>query len=196
MESLDRRRAAPGPDHGRWGLPLYFLLVVGAFAVAAAAAAAYVFMQTDRDSRAAARSDARFAATTAARQLGGGVASLKATVAQLAAKPGIEQASTQPSCALTFTLGDVSRGHVDVLRPDGTVACSSRPRSDGRPLAGYRGAAWPARVGSSPVLLAPVRDAATGDRSLLAAARTSKGWIVAAFAALEPIGPSLASVYG
>jgi PAS domain S-box-containing protein len=179
-----------------WGLTAYFALVVAVVALAAAAASVYVYLQTDRDSRHAAESDARFAATTAAKQFGDDIATLKTTVASLAATPSIEQAAAQPTCSLTFGLGDTSRGHIDVLRPDGSVACSSRPRQGSKPLLGYAGAGWLTRVASTPRLLAPIPDAVTGDRSALTAVRTPKGWVVAAFVALEPIGRGLVTVYG
>ena len=175
---------------------MYFALCAAVLLLAAAAAVAYVFVQTDRDSRHVAESDAQYAASTAARQLGSGVATLKATVAQLAATPSIEAAAQQPTFSLAFDISDLSRGHLDVLRPNGTVACSSRPRSGGKPRAGYEDARWLGTIGKSPVLLAPVDDTATGDRSMVAAARTPKGWVVAAFAALSPLGPSLVRLYG
>jgi two-component system cell cycle sensor histidine kinase/response regulator CckA len=179
-----------------WSLPAYFAALVAIVGLAAGAAAVYVFVQTDRDSRRAAESDARFAAETAARQLGEGMAVVRATVANLAATPNIEQGASQPSCTLTFGVSDVSRGHVDVLRPDGSVACSSRPRSGSTPLAGYARASWLAGARSQPLLLAPVLDSATGDRSVMASAATARNWVVVAFMALEPAGEGLLKLYG
>ena len=48
---------------GTWALTVYFVLGIAVFILAAAAAAAYVFVQTDRDSRRSAENDARFATT-------------------------------------------------------------------------------------------------------------------------------------
>jgi PAS domain S-box-containing protein len=177
-------------------LPVYFGLLVGLVALAAAAAVGYVFVQTDRDSRRTAESDARFAAVTAAKQLDDGIALLRATVTGIAATPQIEQAASQPACTLTFGLGDLSRGHVEVLRPDGSVACSSRPRTGTAPLAGYAESEWLTTSKTGSVFLAPILDSATGDRSVLSAAPTPEGWVVVAFVALEPLGPSLARLYG
>jgi PAS domain S-box-containing protein len=178
-------------------LTVYFAMLVGLVAVAAAAAAVYVFVQTDRDSRRTAEQDAAFAADTAARELGSNVGILRATVTGLAATPNVDVQAVQPTCQLTFGLSDVSRGHVDVLRPDGSVACSSRPRTGSKALAGYVGASWLGRVRGGPVLLAPVRDTATGDPSVLVAAPIAgnRGF-VAAFVALAPIGESFVKVYG
>jgi PAS domain S-box-containing protein len=191
-----RRTADIDPARRGWRLTAYFAVLVGVVAFAAAAASVYVFVQTDRDSRRDAENRAQFAASTAAKQLGDGIATLRATVAGLAATPNIEQAAAQPTCTLAFNLGDLSRGHVDVLRPDGTVACSSRPRAGTKPLSGYAGAAWLDKVGGTPVFLAPVPDAATGDRSGIAAVRSPGKAIVAAFIALEPVGHGLVSLYG
>ena len=193
----DQSVSAGDASHRGWRLTVYFALLVGAVALAAAAATVYVFVQTDRDSRRTAESNARFAARTAAKQLGDGIATLKTTVASLAAAPNIEQAAAQPACTLTFDLGDLSRGHIDVLQPDGSVACSSRPREDGgKALAGYEGADWLARIGKKPTFLAPVVDAATNDRSAVVAMRSPGNAIIAAFVALEPVGPGLVSLYG
>jgi len=130
-----------------WRLTTYFGLLVLVVAVAAAAAIVYVFVQTDRDSRHAAKKDTSFAARTAAKDLGDGIALLQATVANVSASANVEQAASQASCTLTFGLsGGLGRGHVDILRPDGSVACSSRPRSGAKPLAGYAGATWLGRA--------------------------------------------------
>lgn len=180
--------------HRGWRLTVYFALLVAVVAAAAAAATVYVFVQTDRDSRHAAESNARFAARTSAKQLGDAVATLRATVAGVAATPKIAQAAVQPACTLTFDLGGLSRGHIDVLQPNGAVACSSRTGK--KPLAGYVGADWLSKVKARPVFLGPVLDRATGDRSLIVAARTPGNVIVASFMALEPVARGLASLYG
>jgi two-component system cell cycle sensor histidine kinase/response regulator CckA len=190
------RGNADEPARPGWRLTAYFAVLVAVVALAAAAASVYVYVQTDRDSRHAAEDRAQFAASTAAKQLAESIATLKATVAGLAATPNIEQAAAQPTCTLTFALGDLSRGHVDIVRPDGSVACSSRPRAGNKPLAGYAGADWLGKVGTTPVFLAPVPDSATGDRSAIAAVRSPGKAIVAAFMALEPVGHGLVNLYG
>jgi PAS domain S-box-containing protein len=178
-------------------LTVYFALLGLLVAVAAAAAIVYVFVQTDRDSRHAAKKNTNFAARTAAKDLADGLALIQATVANVAATPNVEQSAEQPTCALTFGLsGGLGHGHVDVIRPDGSVACSSRARSGTTPLTGYTGATWLARAKAGPVLLAPILDTATGERSVLNATPTSKHWVVATFVALAPVGQGLVNVYG
>jgi hypothetical protein len=132
--------AEEGAPRRGWRLTVHFAALVAVFALAAAAAAVYVFVQTNHDSRAAAESDARFAADTAARQLGDGLATVLATVSGIAATPNIEQAAALPTCSLAFGIGELSSGHLDVLQPDGSVACSSRTGE--KPLPGYVGAGW------------------------------------------------------
>src|SRR5882724_7384873 len=90
-----------------------------------------------------AEQNASFAAAAAAKDLGDGVATLKATTASLATTANVDAAATQPSCALTFgSTGSIASGHVDILKSDGSVACSSRPRTGKAPLPGYGGAGW------------------------------------------------------
>jgi len=78
-------------------LTIHFAVLLAVVALAAAAGTVYVFVQTDRDSRSTAEKDTRFAAHTAARDLGGGIAAIRSTVAGLAATPNIDQAARQPS---------------------------------------------------------------------------------------------------
>ncbi|HEY1370705.1 MAG TPA: ATP-binding protein [Gaiellaceae bacterium] len=182
----------------RWPLGAYFLVLVLVFAAAAAAAAAYVAVQTDRDARRSATGDARFAARTAAQQLAKDVATLRVTVTRLAANPQVAQVFKSPAgCTLSFASGGaVTSGHVDILRPDGSVACSSRAATGGAPLSGYGGQAWLRRASRGPLFLAPAVDSATGQKSVVTSAPIPGGGIVAAFAALDPVGAHLASLYG
>ncbi len=187
---------SPGRPRSR-RLKAYFGLLAVLFVATAAGAVVYVSIQSSRDGRADAEHDARFAARTAAGQLGNGIAVLRATVAQLAANPRVSDAFTRPEeCTLAFAGPDgVETGHIDIVRSDGAVACSSRPRKGGAPLAGYRGEAWLARARTRPLLAAPIVDRAAGGNAVLSAAPI-RGGVVAAFLALEPAGPGLARLFG
>jgi two-component system cell cycle sensor histidine kinase/response regulator CckA len=174
-------------------LTAYFALLVALAAMAAGAAVAYVSVQTDRDSRRAAEADAAFAAAAAATELDEGLTLVRQTVASLASLPGLPQSAERPSCSLAS--GASSRGlrsHLVVLRPDGSVACSSSPRA----TAGYQGASWLAPAQEAPVLRAPANDAVGGGSSVVAAAPAPRGWVVAAFVPLASIGAALASPDG
>jgi two-component system cell cycle sensor histidine kinase/response regulator CckA len=179
-----------------WRLRAYFALLVAAFVAVAAGAAAYVFVQTDRDGRDAARQDTRAAANTAARQLGDAVATLKATVDGLAATPRIEKQTlgNPAACVLQFATPGTSSGHLDVLRADGTTACSSRPHKGSAPLAGYKGASWLRAANAGALVQAPVVDTVSGGHALLVT-KPIRGGIIAVFYALEALGPDLARLY-
>jgi PAS domain S-box-containing protein len=181
----------------RWPLQLYFALPVVVLVAAAAATAIYVHVQGGRDARADAARDARFAARTAAGQLGDDLATLRTSLRALAANPQIGQTFRQPAgCTLTYTgYGDRDRGHLDILRDDGTVVCSSRKASASGGLGSYAGAPWLARARERELLVAPVRDPLTGKNVVIAAVPT-RGGVVAGFFDLETVGPHLASLYG
>ena len=182
---------------GGWRLKAYFAILVALFALAAAAACAYAFVQADRDARDAAEHDARFAAGTVAKQVGDGVALLRATVEQLAATPNIEQAFETPNdCSLTFGgVEGLASGHIDVVRSNGRVGCSSRQPQGGEPLSGYRGDGWLERASAGPLFEAPVEDSATGRHAIISAAPI-EGGVVAAFLDLEPAAAGLVRLYG
>lgn len=181
-----------------WPLGTYFLLLVGLFVAAAASGALYIHVQTERDDRRAAESEARFAAETAARELGDGIALVQATVAQLAANPQITQLFSRPeTCSLTFGgLGGPDRSHLDIVRADGSVACSSRTEKEDE-ASRYGEAGWAHRATAAPILLAPTVDPATDAQVAIAAAPIAGGkGLVAAFVDLATIGPHLAALYG
>lgn len=189
-------RASEEPPRG-WRLRSYFALLVALFVLTAAGVAAYVSVQSGRDGRRSAERDASFAASTAAEELGAGVSGLRANVESLAATPHIEQAlASGVPCSLTFAgTGGLEAGHIDILRADGTVACSSRVGAGGAPPVGYGGAQWLRQVRRGELFLAPVADTAAGGTAILSA-RGIPGGIVAGFLALEPAGPGLARLYG
>ncbi len=176
----------------------YFVGLLVVFAVAAAAASAYVWLQTAHDARTAAEHDATYAAHVGSQQLANDVRTLRATAASLAANPQIGQVFAHPAgCTLSFSGGaGLPSGHLDLLRPDGSVACSSRAAHGGAKLSGYAGAPWLRRARQARLLEAPVRDAATGGESLLVTAPIHGGGIVAVFASLAPTGAALAREYG
>jgi PAS domain S-box-containing protein len=182
----------------RWPLRAYFICLIGLFVLAAASTALYVDAQTERDGRNAAQADARFAAQTAAKQLGTQLEVTQATVQQLASNPQIAQVFSQSEpCSLTF--GGVSgpdHSHLDIVRADGTVACSSRPQT-GTGDERYDATDWMQRALGAPVFAAPVKDGATGAWVAIDAAPIPprKG-VVVAFVDLSSIGPHLASLYG
>jgi two-component system cell cycle sensor histidine kinase/response regulator CckA len=181
----------------RWPMRTHFLLLVGLFVAAAASATWYVETQTARDGRRAAEADARFAAQTAGKQLGDYIALVQATTSRLAENPQITQVFANPAaCSLTFGgVAGADRSHLDILRPNGTVACSSRTVKAQGP-ASYGGMGWMRTAASAPVTVAPVQDSASGAQvAVISTPIPGKKGIVVGFVDLTSVGPHLASLY-
>jgi PAS domain S-box-containing protein len=182
--------------HG-WRLRTYLAGLVALFVVAACAGAVFVHAQADRDARRASQRDAKFAAEASVKPIAEGITTLQTALRPFATDPSIDVVLKDPSqCTLSFVkVGAYPTGHIDILRPDGSVVCSSRAQHGGAGLPGYQGAAWLHGAAAAPVVLAPVTDAATGNPSALVA-YPFPGGIAAAFLELRPVGPELASAFG
>jgi PAS domain S-box-containing protein len=194
--TLRRLLASARPQGGR-PLGVYFGLLFVLVALGGAVAILLVDRDAERDARRDAAEDAGYSAQTAAMQLAAHVALLKATATQLAANPGLTNAFESPeSCTLTFQgIAGPDRSHLDVLRPDGAVACSSRPR--GAASATYAGSDWLPRALREPHFVAPLDDSVANGRVAVATAPIPGGaGVVAAFADLEVLGAYLAEQYG
>jgi hypothetical protein len=144
-------RTGQGPRHarrgpvfgvGRWPIHAYFIALVLLFVVVAGAGALYVKSQSSRDARRSAQADASFAARKAAKQLDTYFAAIHGSVAGLVANPLIANSLSHPKgCTLSFSgVGGPDSGHLDIIRADGSVACSSRPHTPGARLSGYASA--------------------------------------------------------
>ena len=178
-----------------WSLRAYFVLLFALLVAGSIAGALYVDREASRDARTNARQDALFSARTAATQLESHVALLKATAAGLAANPQIAKVFDNPKgCTLAFQgFGGADKGHLDIIRANGSVACSSRPLSD----AGYAASTWLPEALERAMFLAPVRDDVVGGPMAIASSPVPGGkGAVVAFADLAALGPSLASLYG
>jgi PAS domain S-box-containing protein len=191
------RGGAAIEDERGWPLQAYFAALVVLFMVAAAAACAHVRLQTDHDAQRSAETHTRFAAATAAKQLGEGLTSLRLTVQQLAEAPGAAGLFADPSgCSLSYSgLGGPDAGHLDVVAPDGTVLCSSRSATDRKPWR-YRRSGWLQSARSKPLFRAAVRDPATGRPSAIAAVPIPGHGVAVGVADLIPLGPALVALYG
>jgi two-component system, cell cycle sensor histidine kinase and response regulator CckA len=195
---LGQGRRGPVFALGRWPIHAYFIALVLLFVVVAGAGALYVKAQSSRDARRSAQADARFAARKAAKQLDSYFAAIHGSVAGLVANPLIGNSLVHPKgCTLSFSgIGGPDSGHLDIIRADGSVACSSRPHTPGAQLSGYTGAPWLGRAVDHPVLLAPIVDRATGLPMAISAMPIPGGkGFVAAFVDLAAAGPSLASLF-
>jgi len=165
----------------------------------AVAAVAIVMIRTiaEQDARQSATADATFAAHVAAAELTGDLLVLQQTTATLAVNPKITAllAATNGACALTFAgASPFSAGHLDIIKSDGSVRCSSQAIAGG---AIYGAASWLPAALNSPVTVAPFLDPATGELSAVVAAPVAGGaGLVAAIVALAPVGPNLAATLG
>ncbi len=178
-----------------WPLRVYFVLLFVLLAAITLFRVAYLDRVGGKDARQEARQVATHSANAAAKQLGEYLTVLESTTKSLAANPQIGQILETPEgCTLTFAgIGGEDRSHLDLVRADGTVACSSR-KADASEPGGYGDADWLRRALRGPVFLAPVRDARTGAQVLLSATPIPRGrGAVAGFAELTSVAPALAA---
>jgi PAS domain S-box-containing protein len=187
--------AGAGAGHGRraWPLRRYLIGLVALFVAAAAAGIWSAWVQAEHDALSAARDDAAYGARLAARQIGQELAAVRGAVGQVASSPTIRQVFTAPQgCQLAF---EAPGGHLDVVRTDGTVACSSRPPA-ATDASGYAAASWlPAALGA-PQLLAPVVDGRTGHQALVITTPVRGLGTVAAFMDLVATGEAAGELFG
>ncbi len=185
----ERQRLSGLRRHPR--LRAYLAALVLVSILASVGGAVYVHGRSVDDARAQALSQAATAARSAARLLGDELASVRPALAGLASSPSIaSRARGGPAgCTLSFTIGEAGSGHLDLLRPNGSVACSSL---SSRLAVGYRGQPWLARAMSGQLTLAPVADPRTGAPAAVLT-EPLRGGIAAAFVDLRSLGPALAS---
>ncbi|MGH3071978.1 MAG: PAS domain S-box protein [Gaiellaceae bacterium] len=186
-----------GTSRSALPLRLYFGLLFALVLVGAVAGVVYVDRTADADARSKAEKDALFSARVAAKQLDDHLQLLKSTAAGLAANPQIVGVLENPEgCTLSFQgLGGPDRGHLDIVRADGTVACSSKPPA--AQAKGYGSSSWFDRSLARPTFVAPVRDPRFGGHVAIATAPLPGGkGVVAASADLNALGRHLAAQYG
>ncbi len=159
----------------------------------AVAAGAFVHVQSEADARQAAVADANFAANRAARQIATAFDTFQAVSAPTAGSPSMGQIFATPAtCNLSYApIGAFDTGHIDIVRLDGSVVCSSLKQAHAPT---YAGAAW--LNSSVPVVVAPLVDAANGNQVAVYAYPIPGQGFLAWFLDLKPLGPKLASEYG
>jgi len=184
----------PGGRH----LPLrgYLALVVVLAVTVAASGALYGRSLSEREAREEAAASARVDARLAARVIGDTLADIEVVVAQTAATPGLEQAFVDATgCSLTFSpVGPFSEGRIDIVRPDGSIACSSDGPSTSGP--GYRGADWLEPALAGPTFVESAVDPTTGAVGVMHTAPIAGKGIMVGFVDLASVGPALARQLG
>jgi two-component system cell cycle sensor histidine kinase/response regulator CckA len=200
LSALTSATTDPARTRRAHGLSLhaYFALLIVMFLLVAGAGTTYIHFQARAHERADALRAARYAATTAANQLGSEIATLRATVQGLATTPHIERTfKNATGCSLAFSAGAGTkddRGHIDIIRKDGTPVCSSRKIGGRSSQRVYGHAAWWPEA-TRPSFAAPVPDRATGHQVALSSA-SIPGGAVAGFLDLTALAPQLVSQYG
>jgi hypothetical protein len=174
-------------------LRAYFAALIVLVVAAAVAGALYTHMQSDADARDVAVREATFAAQSASKLLSSGVPVIEAELESVGREqgPGQRLFAHPSQCSLSFSqVGAVPTGHVDSLRSDGSVVCSSLRRRISK-VAAYGGQAWFPAARRGPLVLAPRVDPVTGEPVAILSA-PFPGGVAAAFVDLRAIGPQLA----
>jgi len=186
------------PSRGMgWSLRRYMAAFMIVLVLVAAIAAYAVRNMAEMDASQAAERDATFAAQAAATEIAHELVLARQSTASLAANPqaAVVLRSAGASCSLTFS-GAIAftTGHLDIVAPNGTVMCSSRPRPTGTV---YGQAPWLAVGVTRQVTAAPYLDPVTGEQSTVVASPVGAGLgAVVAVIELAPVGPNLAASLG
>jgi PAS domain S-box-containing protein len=179
-----------------WSLRSYMSLFMVVLIAVAAVAAVSVRVMFEEDARAAALADSNFAASKAAALLKSGFDQIDAVSVPLSKDPSVVTLFANPAqCTLGWApLGAFTTGRIELVRLDGSVACSSSKLSGAGGASPYSGQPW--LSATSLTVLAPVVDPATGAQGVIMAYPiTGKGALVW-FLDLAPVGPFLASEFG
>jgi PAS domain S-box-containing protein len=181
------------PAKRSWPLQADFAAIALLVVLVAAAAGALVHVQSEADAKQAAVADANFAASRAAKEIAIGFETFQAISAPTATSPSTGQIFPSPSaCNLSYVpIAAFDTGHVDIVRLDGSVVCSSLKPAH---AATYAGATW--LLASAPVFVAPIVDVATGNEVVVYAYPIPGQGFLAWFLDLEPLGPKLEAEYG
>jgi PAS domain S-box-containing protein len=166
-----------------------FAVVAAVVVLAGVVAGGLIHFRSDSDARRSADADAGFAATKAAQQIESTSSSVDQLTIPIAQSPANLQIFQLGTCTLAYgPIGDFGAGHVDILRADGSVICSSLT---GGTKASYAGASWLQASGQT--VTAPVRDAITGHQVAIYSYSIGAQGAIAWFFDLEPLAARLGS---
>jgi PAS domain S-box-containing protein len=172
-------------------MALFMAVLLGVAALAAFA----VRSMAEMDARQSAGADASFASERAAEQLKAGFDQIALVSGPLARDPGMAIVFADPSkCHFGYApIGAFATGHIDLVRLDGSVVCSSRLSPDTTSRI-YEGQAW--LETPQPVVVAPIKDPVTGNQVVVVSYPVPGRGALAWFLDLAPIGPKLAAEFG
>jgi PAS domain S-box-containing protein len=179
-----------------WPLGAYAGALLVVFIAAALGSALYVRVQAENDHHRNAQADAQFVADLAAREIAAALTQIETTVTRTAASPAIA-AVLAPGASCNLTVGPAGvfqQTRLDIVGQDGTVICSSA----GTAAVGttYRGASWFGEAQRGATFAAPIADTVTTRPSLVSAAPVAGKGVLAAFADLVDVGPTLGERFG
>jgi PAS domain S-box-containing protein len=195
VQQRERELRRGPPRRPGWSLRNYMALFMGVLLAVAVVAGFAVRALGDMDARQSASADARYAAQRAANELKSGFDAISALSIPLVADPGVAQLFSDPTrCAIGYApIAPFGTGHIDIVRFDGSIVCSSR-KGAGSTSPIYEGQAW--LQAPQPVVVAPVIDAATGNQVVVISYPISGQGALVWFLDLEALGPKLAAELG
>jgi PAS domain S-box-containing protein len=196
MAAQDLMRAPGEAPRAGWSLRLYMALFMGVLLVVAAIAGLAVRTIAEQDARQSASVDVSYAAERAAKQLKAGLDVITNVSAPIASDSTTAQIYANPSgCSLGYApIGVFATGHVDLIRYDGSIVCSSNKSAVAGSSQIYKGDAW--LMATEPVVVAPMFDPQTGNQVAVVAYPVPGQGVMAWFLDLAAIGPRLASDFG
>jgi PAS domain S-box-containing protein len=176
-----------------WPLQADFAVIALLVLLVGVLAGAFVHLRTTADAKHAALTDARFAAQKAAAQIKLGFDTYEAITGPVAKSDSTAQVFAEPGgCGLGYgPIAGFDSGHVDMVRLDGSVVCSSLKTGFAKT---YAGQSW--LQATKPVIVAPVVDATNGNQVAVYAYPIPGLGFLAWFVDLQPLGPKMASQFG
>jgi PAS domain S-box-containing protein len=190
----DLRRGPP--RRPGWSLRNYMALFMGVLLAVAVIAGFAVRTMAEMDARQSASADATYAAQRAANQLKAGFDAISALSLPLVADPAVAQLFADPSkCGIGYApIAPFGTGHIDIVRLDGSVVCSSRKGVSSGTFPMYDGQTW--LQAPQPVVVAPVVDPSTGNQVVVISYPISGQGAFVWFLDLVELGPKLAAELG
>ena len=195
--------AAQEPEHtpheaarAGWSLRRYMALFMGVLLAVAAIAALAVRNMAEQDARQSASVDVSFAAQRAAKQLKAGFDVITSVSAPIASAGTTAEVFANPSsCSLGYApIGVFTTGHIDLVRLDGSVVCSSSTSVIAGSSPIYKGEPW--LTATKPGVIAPMLDPQTGNQVAVVSYPVPGNGVLAWFLDLAPLGPRLESDFG
>jgi PAS domain S-box-containing protein len=196
MDSQETGRTHGEASRAGWSLRRYMALFMGVLLVVAAIAAIAVRTIAEQDARQSAAVDVSFAAQRAAKQVKAGFDVITSVSAPIAGAATMAEVFANPSsCSLGYApIGVFSTGHIDLVRLDGSVVCSSSTAVIAGSSPIYKGEAW--LTATKPGVIAPMLDPQTGNQVAVVSYPVPGQGVLAWFLDLAPLGPRLESDFG